>query len=274
LKPWFNTLDIPQALLNALHPNPQEDSVFDTLMQLQGEVFRQMPGRCTSKIKLGTRYYFIKQHFGVGWKEIFKNLFTLKLPIISARTEMRAIQALNAIGILTTPYVAFGERGLNPATKQSFLITEDLGDIVSLEDVCANWRQARPSVQFKRHLIRQVAHMAGRMHASGLNHRDFYLCHICLHRAALASQPLPLILIDLHRMGVRKKISASHRMKDLAALLFSSLECGLSQQDYQCFLSVYQQYCVSPLSSAFWHQVNTRAHALYARQKRYVNRKW
>ena len=252
----------------------QNADLFHTIMQLRGEIFRQMPGRCTSKIKLGEQYYFLKQHFGVGWKEILKNFITCKVPIIGARTEMIAIEALQLIGIQTTPFVAFGERGLNPATKKSFLMTKDLGDIISLEDICAGWLHKAPSLQFKRQLIRKVAHMAGNMHAHGLNHRDFYICHICMHQSAFATQDFQLFLIDLHRMGVRKKISNTHRLKDLAALHFSSLHCGLSKKDYAYFLSIYQRYCAMPLPSTFWQKVNARAKYLYARQMKYVDRKW
>lgn len=275
MKSWFNTLKLPTHIADAIHPvGLQNAGLFDVIMQMRGEIFRQMPGRCTSKIKLGEHYYFLKQHFGVGWKEIFKNLMTFKLPIIGARTEMIAIEALHSIGIQTTPFIAFGERGLNPATKNSFLITKDLGDIISLEDVCTNWLQTPPSIQLKRQLIRNVAHLAGIMHANGLNHRDFYICHICVQRTAFAAQDYQLFLIDLHRMGVRKKISNTQRLKDLAALHFSSLHCGLSKKDYACFLSIYQGYCNAPLSSAFWQKVNARAQLLNARQIKYADRKW
>jgi heptose I phosphotransferase len=275
LKLCFNTLKLPTHIADDINPIGLKNAdLFDVIMQMRGEIFRQMPGRCTSKIRIGEQYYFLKQHFGVGWKEIFKNLITFKLPIIGGHTEMIAIEALQSIGIQTTPFVAFGERGLNPATKKSFLITKDLGDIISLEDVCADWLHKPPSLQFKRQLIRKVAHMAGNMHANGLNHRDFYICHICLHKSAFAAQDFQLFLIDLHRMGVRKKISNTHRLKDLAALHFSSLHCGLSKKDYACFLSIYQSYCNAPLSNDFWQKVNARAQHLNARQIKYADRKW
>jgi heptose I phosphotransferase len=95
-----------------------------------------------------------------------------------------------------------------------------------------------------------------------------------MHQSAFATQDFQLFLIDLHRMGVRKKISNTHRLKDLAALHFSSFHCGLSKKDYVCFLSIYQRYCIMPLSSTFWQKVNARAKYLYTRQMKYVDRKW
>ena len=102
--------------------------VFEAMMRLRGKAFRNVPGRKTMRVELGGKSYFIKQHFGVGWREIFKNLLSLKLPILGAMTEVRAIQKLSEIGISTTPLVAYGQRGYIAATMQSFVLTEDLGD--------------------------------------------------------------------------------------------------------------------------------------------------
>ena len=102
---------------------------FDRIMQLDGRVFRDVPGRRTLQFQLGGRSYFAKLHYGVGWREIFKNLFTLRLPVVSALTEWRAIRRLSELGVATTPAVAVGCRGRNPARLQSFIITEDLGGL-------------------------------------------------------------------------------------------------------------------------------------------------
>ena len=100
-----------------------EGDVFASIMALQGEVFRDVSGRRTLRFQLLGKSYFAKLHYGVGWREIFKNLVTLRLPIISAATEWNAIHRLNEIGIPTTPAVAYGCQGSNPATLRSFVIT-------------------------------------------------------------------------------------------------------------------------------------------------------
>ena len=107
---------------------------FDDWMSVKGKSFRDVKGRKTLRFEVDGQGYFIKQHFGVGWAEIFKNLLAFRKPVIGAKTEKLAIEKLDEIGIPTTPLVAFGERGVNPATQQSFLITRDLGNIISLED--------------------------------------------------------------------------------------------------------------------------------------------
>ena len=172
---------IPQTIREQL---PAGDA-FAHIMDLRGEVFRDMPGRLTLNFQLGGQSYFVKQHFGVGWREIFKNFLSLKLPIVGAKTEKLAIEKLNQIGIPTTPLVAFGEKGCNPATQQSFVITQDLGDITSLETLCADWKNKPPPSRLKRRLIVAVAKIAQKLHDGGMNHRDFYLCHFCLDNVAI-----------------------------------------------------------------------------------------
>ena len=131
-----NILVVPDEIKKHL-----SGDVFQALMQMPGTAFRDVRGRKTIQVKLGDKSYFIKQHFGVGWGEIFKNLVSFKKPILSAMTEVSAIQKLSAINILTTPLVAYGQYGCNPATMQSFVMTEDLGEIVTVEELCANWSQ-------------------------------------------------------------------------------------------------------------------------------------
>ena len=62
-----------------LHPEltkyfSTSQSLFDQIMSLGGESFRHQNGRLAQRIQLGDKSYFIKQHSGVGWKEIIKNL--------------------------------------------------------------------------------------------------------------------------------------------------------------------------------------------------------
>ncbi len=243
-----------------------QPSVFNGVMHLQGEVFRDVPGRKTIRVELQGKSYFVKQHFGVGWSEIFKNLTSAKWPVLTAETEWRAIQKLKEVGIPTTPAVSYGVRGANPATLQSFLVTEDLGDITSLETLLEEWHVNSPHPKFKRNLLIKVAELARKLHGAGMNHRDFYICHICLDNAKLAEGEIFLYLIDLHRVGIRHVISPSDRMKDMAALYFSAMGDVLTKRD---FLRVLKHYRQKPLrdifneEQGFWSRVSYRAIKLY-----------
>jgi len=225
---------------------------------LEGQVLRALEGRRTLRTEIAGRGYYLKIHRGIGWGEIFKNLFSGRLPVLGAGNEWRALRRLHALGVDTMRPVAFGQRGANPATQHSFILTEELAPTISLEDYCRDWYAVpasghfippagRPSGRkrpeeaaptFKWTLIRRVAEMARRMHRGGVNHRDFYLCHFLLHLPADTRAP-KLSLIDLHRAQVRAKTPRRWRDKDLAALYFSALEIGLTQRDRLRFLRTY-----------------------------------
>ena len=257
-----NVVHIPSEIAQSLG----EGDAFESVMALQGEVFRDVPGRRTFRVLLGNKPYFAKLHYGVGWREIFKNLLSLRLPIFSAVTEWRAIQRLDELGIPTTPAVAYGCRGHNPAYLRSFLLTRDLGDIISLETLCADWKRHPPEPRFKRRLLLAVADIARRLHDNGLNHRDFYICHLCLDRQRLAQGEIHLYLIDLHRVGMRHDIRPIDRMKDMAALYFSAMDIGLTRRDYLRFLRTYRQRSLHDLlrdEGIFWRKVANRAERLY-----------
>jgi heptose I phosphotransferase len=205
---------------------------------LQGQVLRALEGRRTLRTEIDGRGYYVKIHRGIGWREIFKNLLSGRLPVLGAGNEWRALERLTAAGVDTMRAVAFAERGDNPARRHSFIITEELAPTVSLEDFCRDWPQHRPAPALKHALIRRVAEMARRMHGSGVNHRDFYICHFLLHLPVAASAPR-LSLIDLHRAQVRTSTPRRWRDKDLAALYFSALDIGLTKRDRLRFLKTY-----------------------------------
>jgi tRNA A-37 threonylcarbamoyl transferase component Bud32 len=222
-------------------------------MNLRGECFRKHKNRSTYKIKLGEQDYFIKQHLGVGWSEIFKNLLQIKLPIVSAKNEWLALLKLKALNIPAPIVVGYGESGINPATKKSFIITKALPDSESLETLCVDWKT-------KQLLISRVAHIANILHTNGMNHRDFYLCHFLL------SNNNTLYLIDLHRAQIRDKTPARWIIKDLAGLYFSSLDKGLTQRDLLRFIKQYRQKSLREIvitEKAFWEDIKSRGERLY-----------
>ena len=154
-----------------------QGDIFQAMMHLQGKAFRDVPGRKTMRVQINNKNYFIKQHFGVGWAEIFKNLSSLKLPILGSMTEVRAIQKLDEIGIATTPLVAYGQRGCSPATMQSFVLTEDLGDSVSLEEMLQDSKTYPMTDESKRLMLTEVAKFAVKLHGAGQSKAFRFICH-------------------------------------------------------------------------------------------------
>lgn len=211
----------------------------------EGTLFKQKDGRRTLRFALGARHFFLKHHAGVGWREILKNLLQLRLPVLDAGTEYRAARHLERCGVPSLRVAGFGWRGVNPAGRESFLVTEELGGCLSLERLCASWPGAPPAVRNKRLLIGAVAELTRRMHGSGLNHRDLYLCHILLEpdslQGAASAADLRLHLVDLHRAQLRAVVPRRWRAKDLGALYFSAMDIGLTRRDLLRFLRTYFQ---------------------------------
>jgi heptose I phosphotransferase len=239
-----------------------EDS-FDALLRIEGRAYREMADRRTLRFERGGRAYFIKAHFGVGWAEIFKNLASLRLPVLGARNEVRAIKRLEEIGVGTMKIAAYGWRGCNPATRESFVVTEDLGNTVTLEDFCRDWPASPPAPALKRALIEKVANIARTLHGNGVNHRDFYLCHFHVP----ASAPLgDMKVIDLHRAQLRGRTPRRWVVKDVGGLYFSAMDIGLTRRDLLRFIRAYSG---RPLRaalhsrSAFWRAVEAKATDLY-----------
>ena len=214
----------------------EKPPLFDDLMALEGEMYRQVARRKTFKFTLKNKDYFAKIHKGVGWGEIVKNLLQGRLPILGAVNEYEAINALTKLGIKTMTLAAYGQRGVNLAELESFVITESLEPALSLEDLSIDWARNKPDLKLKRALIKRVATITRQLHDNGINHRDLYICHFLLKESDFESiqqaEKLPLYLIDLHRVQMRKEIPERWRVKDLAALYFSSMGIGFTQRDF------------------------------------------
>ena len=253
---------------------PAGIDAFDYIMQLDGELFRDMGDRRTLRFSLHGKRYFLKAHYGVGWKEIIKNLLQLRLPVLGARNEWLAIMRLEELGVETMTLAGYGERGSNPASRESFVITAALEDTCSLEDFCGAWERQPPvtrdEIRLKRELLKRVANVARLMHGNGMNHRDFYLCHFLLDCSGnvLERPPatLQLALIDLHRVQLRRRTPVRWIVKDIGGLYFSSMRIGLTRRDLYRFMAAYKNKSLRATLSEdarFWERCRRRAHALY-----------
>jgi heptose I phosphotransferase len=247
-------------------------SLFDKLLSLKGEIYRQQKGRTTQRITLDGKRYFIKQFRGEGLFEIIKNLVQGRLPILSAKHEWRAIHKLQSLGILVPKVIAYGAQGTNPAAIKSYILMEELVHIKSLEDLAKHYHETKtsPSFALKYHLIKEIARIAKALHENGMNHRDFYLCHFLLEAKDgikhLDLQNLKLYLIDLHRSQIRRLTPTRWIIKDLSSLYFSSMDVPLTQRDLFRFMKAYRERplrVILETDGAFWQRVSTRGRKLY-----------
>ncbi|MET0379351.1 MAG: lipopolysaccharide core heptose(I) kinase RfaP [Spongiibacteraceae bacterium] len=248
------------------------DDPFAKARAQQGEIFRDKENRRTLRFQLAERGYFLKLHQGVGWLEIFKNLLHLRLPVIGASNEYAAIRCLEKVGVDTLSVAGYGKRGRNPARQLSFLVTDELQQVESLEDFCARWPQQPPGYTQKRVLIGKVATLSRTLHDQGMNHRDYYLCHLLLDVrepvTAANIRAKKLYVMDLHRAQIRRRVPRRWLVKDLGALYYSALEIGLTQRDVLRFIRVYSGLPLNQTlraDSGLWRAVRMRAAKIYRR---------
>ena len=251
----------------------RERDPFLAAQEQKGVIYRDKEGRRTLRFEYQGRGYFLKLHQGVGWREIVKNLMQGRLPVLGAENEYRAIRALEQLNIDTLNVAAYGRRGRNPATQLSFLITDELQNVESLEDFCARWPQQPPAFALKKKLIERVAAITRSLHENGINHRDFYLCHLMLQ---IDSGPITaesiaarrLHVMDLHRAQIRRRVPHRWLIKDLGGLYYSALDIGLTRRDVLRFLRAYRQRPLREIfaqENDFWCAVKYRAAKIYRR---------
>lgn len=246
---------------------PGRGRLLERLLALQGEVFRERPGRCTSRVKLEDRAIFVKAHYGVGWPELIKNWVVGKRAIVDAVPEWRALRRLRAVGVGAPEPLALAVQGWNPARRRSAVAMQALDGLVSLETLCDQGRGR--DAHWRRAAVAAVAQMVRRLHGAGINHRDLYLCHFLLDPALAAPRFDDMHLIDLHRAQCHKAVPPRWRLGDLAALYHSALDCGLQRRDVLRFLRVYlgaDWRARLAADAPFWHAVRRRAAALYLKR--------
>ena len=244
---------------------------FEQAATLTGDVYRAVANRRTLRFEAGGRAYFAKVHGAAGWREILKNLLTLRLPVIGARNEYQACRHLAAAGVAAPSVAAFGERGTSPARRFSFVVCDALEGCDSLEDVLGSWREELPTPTRKRALVRAVAAFAAAMHGAGVLHRDFYVCHLLLDRDAWRQGAIRLAVIDLHRARVYGRIPRRWLRRDLAALLYSVLDAPLTRRDWLRFLEAYRGRPwrdVLSREAKLWDAVHQRALSLHDKGRR------
>lgn len=249
---------------------------FDQVMALEGEVYRAKEGRRTLLFHHAGREYFAKIHHGIGWGEIWKNLSSFRMPVTDASNEWKAAEVLEKAGVETVKIVGKGTRGANPASRESFVIMEALAERVEVEDFLKEMGDLPGDTRLalKRAIVRKVADAARRMHSAGVNHRDFYLCHFHILGRDWSQwrrgEEFRLPLLDLHRAQIRAGVPRRWLVKDLGALLFSAVDCPVTDRDLVAFLRGYlgADWKRQVLGDApLWKGVVRRASGFYRRHR-------
>lgn len=219
-----------------------EKDPFREVEKITGDLKRSLETRRTLRFEVDNQGYYLKLHHGTSFKEVVKSLIRFRAPVLGADREWIAIHRLAEHGVDTLEGVAYGEKGSNPLTKTSFIITKDVG---SNWDARCLLQDLGVSIKVKRLVIKRLAQMIRKMHQCGINHRDCYLAHFLVHypfdRENGKDQDLRITVIDLHRAQIRDKVPTRWRDKDLIGMLFSARDIELTSRDIYRFMKEYFQ---------------------------------
>ena len=212
---------------------------FEVAGEIKGKIFRKTANRITKEFSFKGNNYFIKLHYGIGWKEIVKNLLKLRMPTIGAFPEWKALKKLKSLGIDCPEPVGFYSKGINPAKSKSFLVTKSLLETISLEEALQKGKFQELNFPIKKRFIEKVALISRNLHKNGINHRDYYLCHFHVDKNMDIEKEISLI--DLHRAQLRSFVPARWASKDIGGLFHSAMGFKLNERDFYRFIKTYFQ---------------------------------
>ena len=174
---------------------------------------------------------YIKRYTETPVKEKIKQAFSLKFRSFDAMHEWNALRAFHRIGLNTMIPMAVADLGKGRTCNLTLGIT----DYVKAAELFKNFTAEDRSRKLA--LIKKIGIIAGRMHAAGFAHQDFYLVHMFVRE----SEDDKIYLIDLQRLIMQKKLSKRWRIKDLGQLLFAA-RSYVSDMDIRRFWKIYCSY--------------------------------
>lgn len=249
---------LPTYVSNGIEASPAAHALLaETGFRSIDDVFKYSDGRSLSKPglashrdrihmvlrdKLGNeRVCYLKRYLRPPMSEQLRRMREHDRRDSSAKREAHFIKHLSAIGIPTMRKLAWGQEMSGPWERRSFIMTEELaGESLEKLAIRAGHDASHIPPPRERHeIIRQLAVLTRHMHARAYFHRDLYLCHVFITRNVDGG--IVLQLIDLARMIHRPLLQQRWRIKDLAALDYSSPAPLVTRADRIRFLYHYQR---------------------------------
>ena len=204
----------------------------------------------------GKKAFYLKRHFnerGSSPRGGLRSILSWKGPE-DARNEWEKMILLTELNIPTMAPVAFGEAGTRgeaggkEGPPGALTLTEGLEGVVKFDDYLLELdfsRAGMEGVRKKRALIGEIARLARRFHAGGLNHQDFYLVHFLIRPGQMADTG-EIFLADLQRVQ-RRSVTKGGRtsvsrwvVKDLGQFAFSALAAqNFTHADLMRFAHAY-----------------------------------
>jgi len=202
---------------------------------------------------------YIKRYTKAPLKETLKQAFSLKFRSFDALHEWNALRAFHKLGLDTMIPMAVADLGEGRTCNLTLGIT----DYVKAAELFKHFSPEDDTRKLA--LIKKIATIAGRMHAAGFAHQDFYLVHMFVRE----SEDDKIYLIDLQRLIMQKKLSKRWRVKDLGQLLFAA-RSYVSDADIKLFWEIY----CSHAGEKFYHDnslikaITAKANKITARDAR------
>lgn len=187
----------------------------DGAKNFQAELIKDHKGRrdiqrITTDAGGQTLVFFLKRNWKPYKKDGVKSLFTRGEVWSQSHTEWENSLALQRAGVAVAEPVAFGEECGLFREKFSFIITAAARGEMTLDEFIRTSQDASERKCVFDSLAREVR----KMHDAGLASPDLFARHIFLERAS----DTKFCLIDMARLDRRRKLSATMRARDLAAL--------------------------------------------------------
>lgn len=218
-----------------------------TVMQLQSDDrLHAKQGRSTCRVRFdspkGPLTVYLKRHYRLPWPTRIAAMLHPEGRHSPAGSEWRHLHKGQELGLLVPEPVAAGETIGPWGQFQSYLMVEELTGFLPLHEAIPEMsRRLEPEAfdRWKRRLITAMAALTARLHGAKTFHKDLYLCHYYIDCERADS---PLYLIDLHRLATHRVSSAWWRWKDLAQLLFSTVDVeGINESDCLRFWAFYRR---------------------------------
>lgn len=226
-------------------------------------------GRSTCRVRFdapsGPLTVYLKRHYQLPWPTRIAALLHPDGRHSPAGAEWRHLHRGRELGLLVPEPVAAGET-IGPWGRfQSYLMVEELTGFLPLHEAVPSMARRLEPLDFARwksRLITRMVELTARLHQARSFHKDLYLCHYYIDIERIDS---PLYLIDLHRLASHRYSAPWWRWKDLAQLLFSSIDVqGIDDRDRLRFWLGYQK-CMN----LTWPALDARC--IRARAARYLS---
>ncbi len=221
-----------------------------TVMAIEsGDRLHAKQGRSTARVRfdLGPEplSVYLKRHYRLPWINRLRALINPGGRHSPASAEWAHLERARALGIEVPEVVAAGE-WIGPwGALRSYLMVAELIDHAPLHEAVPELQAELPPADFaalKRALVIEMAEVSAKLHAAHAFHKDLYLCHFFLNRAAKPEGGRRLCLIDLHRFAVHRWTAPRWRWKDLGQLLYSTIGvAGIDDRDRLRFWMHYRR---------------------------------